>query len=165
MDFNKDLIPIVVACLAIFGSVLTFVLNERTKRRDEIYKRKEERYKILIESLKGFYSNNQDAAKKDAFISQVNLCWLYCPDVVVTKAYKFLKMLDVSRDRNYSDEEKETAIGDLILEIRKDLIHNEPIEETVLKASDFKHLASTKDEVKNQFSQKVVSCNFCFSKT
>ncbi len=136
-------IPILTACLTILGSVIVWALSERSKRRQEIYKRKEERYAKLIETLKGFYVNSQDKSLKDAFLTQLNLCWMYCPDKVIQKAYEFIQMVHTHRDRNYSDYEKEKAVGEFILEIRKDLIQNKGLNNTSLKPDDFKHLSAT----------------------
>lgn len=112
-------IPILAACLTIFGSVFLWVLSERSKRRHEVYKRKEERYATLIETLKGFYVNSQNSELKNAFLTQLNLCWMYCPDIVIQKAYVFIQMVHTHKDRVYSTEEKEKAVGEFILEIRK----------------------------------------------
>ncbi len=142
IDWNT-FIPILTACLTILGSVIVWALSERSKRRQEIYKRKEERYAKLIESLKGFYVNNQDKTLKDAFLTQINLSWMYCPDIVIQKAYEFIHMVHTHSDRKYSDDEKEKAVGELILEIRKDLMHNKELKKTLLKPEDFKHLSAT----------------------
>jgi len=49
---------------------------------------------------------------------------MYCPDEVIKKGYNFLHMVqDRQQDRQqYSEEDREKAIGELIIAIRKDLI-------------------------------------------
>lgn len=140
LDWNES-IPFFVACLSILGSVLIWALSEHGKRRQEMYKRKEERYAILIESLKGFYVNSQDKVLKDSFLAQLNLCWLYCPDVVIQKGNAFVIMVDMKQD--HSDYDKEKALGEFILEIRKDLIKNKIFQNTRLKSSDFRIFSAT----------------------
>lgn len=75
------------------------------------------------------------------FLNQLNLCWMYCPDEVIYKGYNFLFM--VHTGQKHSDEEKEKAVGELILAIREDLISRKPLKETRLKPEDFKHLQAT----------------------
>ena len=84
-DLLKIMIPVVVA-------VIGWLLNEYSKRQWERYKKKEDRYVALVESLKGFYSNTGQTdvkGKKEEFLKQLDLCWLYCPDKVIQKAYNF----------------------------------------------------------------------------
>jgi hypothetical protein len=114
---------------------------ERSKRIYEEYKRKEERYSELIRSLRGFYVDSFSKELRDQFLNQLNLCWMYCPDEVVHKAYKFLLM--VHTDKKFSDYEKERAVGELIFAIRKDLINRKLLRKTELKPEDFKHLRAT----------------------
>lgn len=66
---------------------------------------------------------------------------MYCPDEVINKVYNFLSM--VATVQKYSDEEKEKAVGEFMLAIRKDLIRRKPMKKTNLKPEDFKHLRAT----------------------
>ena len=138
MDYLKLLIPLVVALLAWLG-------NEWRKRQWEEYKRKEERYQELIKALKGFHlsswSPDESKTMKNHFIDQINLCWMYCPDEVILKAYAFINTVHTSR--TCSNEEKELALGELILAIRKDLISKKVLSSTQLKPGNFVVLTST----------------------
>lgn len=138
MDYLKILIPLAAAAIAWFA-------NEWRKRRWEEYQRKEDRYQELIKSLKGFYLSSVSAEDskllKNQFIDQLNLCWMYCPDDVIQKAYKFID--SVHTGVKSSDEEKEMALGGLILAIREDLISQKILSKTSLKPEDFKLLTST----------------------
>ena len=138
-DLLKIMIPIVVA-------VVGWLLNEYSKRQWERHKRKEERYVALVESLKGFYASTGQAdakGKKEEFLKQLNLCWLYCPDEVIQKAYNFLDHVYTGVQK--SDEEKEHALGQFVLEVRKDLLEKKPWrwKATMLNAQDFRNLRST----------------------
>ncbi len=124
--------------LTIIGGFVTWLLNERSKRIQEDYRRKETKYTELIKSLKGFYVDSFDKKLRDEFLSQLNQCWMYCPDDVIEKAYKFLETVQVGK--KYSDKEKEIAVGEFILAIRKDLINRKPLKKTNLKPENFKHL-------------------------
>ncbi|MEX0739050.1 MAG: hypothetical protein WD071_06895 [Pseudohongiella sp.] len=138
MDYLKLLIPLVVALLAWLG-------NEWRKRQWEEYQRKEVRYQELIKALKGFYlsawSPDESKIMKNHFIDQLNLCWMYCPDEIIFKAYAFIDTAHTSG--TCSDEEKELALGELILAIRKDLISKKVLSNTQLKSEDFRILTST----------------------
>ena len=60
---------------------------------------------------------------------------------MIRKAYNFLSM--VHTDQKHLDEEKEEAIGEFVLAIRKDLISRKPLRKTNLKPGDFKNLRAT----------------------
>jgi len=135
---NNVPIPILGVILTLIGGFITWCLNERRKRRYEEYKRKEEKYSKLIRCLRGFYINSTSKELKEEFLNQLNLCWMYCPDEVIRKAYKFL--LTVHTDDKYSDDEKEKTVGEFMLAIRKDLINRKLMRKTELKPEDFKHL-------------------------
>ena len=136
------LIPVIAGILALIGGFVTWCLNERSKRIYEEYKRKEERYSELIRSLRGFYVDSFSKELKDEFLNQLNLCWMYCPDEVIHKAYTFLLMVHTSK--KYSDDEKEKTVGEFILAIRKDLYNSRKLlRKTKLEPEDFKHLRAT----------------------
>ena len=135
------LIPVIVVIITFTSGFVSWLLNERSKRVYEEYKRKEERYSELIRSLKGFYVGSPSKELKDEFLSQLNLCWMYCSDEVICKAYKFLLM--VHTGERCPDVKKEEAVGDFVLAIRKDLINRKPLKKTKLRPEDFKHLRAT----------------------
>ena len=135
------LISVIGGVIAFIGSFVIWYLNERSKRVYEEYKRKEVKYSELIRSLRGFYVDSSNKELKTEFLNQLNLCWMYCPDEVIYKAYNFLFM--VHTDQKHSDEEKEKAVGEFVLAIRKDLISRNPLRKTDLKPEDFKHLRAT----------------------
>ena len=103
-DVFKVTIPVVVV-------VLGWLLNEYSKRQWERYKRKEDRYVALVESLEGFYVSVEptDAKeKKEEFLRQLRLCWLYCPDTVI---HTSLRLSESCQHRGReSDIEKERAL-------------------------------------------------------
>ncbi len=78
---------------------------------------------------------------KTEFLNQLNLCWMYCSDDIIHRAYDFLNM--VRPGQEHSDQEREKAVGALILAIRKDRINRKLLRKTSLKPEDFKHLKAT----------------------
>jgi len=135
------LIPIIGAVIVFVSGLVTWYLNERSKRIYEEYKRKEDKYSALIRSLRGFYVDSFNKELQTEFLNQLNLCWMYCPDEVIHKAYNFLLMVHTAQ--KHSDEEKGKAVGELILTIRKDLISKKPLVKTNLKPEDFRYLRAT----------------------
>ena len=125
------LIPVIGAVLTFFVGFGTWYLNEHSKRTLDEYKRKEEKYLELIRSLTGFYEHSSSEDLITEFLDQLKLCWMYCPDEVIHKAYNFLTV---------GGEERKKATGELMLAIRKDLFSRKPLKKTSLKAEDFQHL-------------------------
>ena len=132
---------VITPSIAVIGSVFLWLLNKSQERKHEEYLRKEKRYETLIKKLSGFYVGSESKQQKDDFIKEGNLCWLYCPDEVIQKIYNFLSKVKVGEVN--TDAEKEIAVGDLILAIRKDLISRKIVKQTNLKAKDFQNLSAT----------------------
>ena len=134
-DFLKFFLPLA-------GVAFAWFWNERSKRIADEYERKEQKYTALIECLQGFYSHMSGQQRgrelKAQFLTELNKCWLYCPDEVIEKAYSFLEK--VHTDGQYPDDVKERAVGELILAIRNDLLSRKPVRKTKLVPADFKHL-------------------------
>ena len=126
--------------LPLAGAVVAWFVNERRRRQWEEYKRKEEHYQELIGALKGFYADTPDVAARQAFLGQVNLCWLYCPDEVIRKVYDFLDAVRVGSTA--SPQERNDAAGAFVLAIRKDLLSRRIVSQTKLTSRDFLHAAA-----------------------
>ncbi|MGG5180475.1 hypothetical protein ACQYAC_14395 [Bacillus sp. MM09(2025)] len=103
---------------------------------------------MLVKSLKGFYVESENSELKSVFIDQVNLCWLYCPDQVINKLYNFLESVKNSS----THEHKHKALGELLVEIRKDLIKDSKLKSD-LKPNDFKIYSSTNSENSSRTSE------------
>jgi Pyruvate/2-oxoacid:ferredoxin oxidoreductase delta subunit len=136
------LIPVVAAVIVAGSTLVTWYLNERSKIINDEYMRKGEKYSQLIRSIRGFYIDSSNSETKADFLNQLNLCWMYCPDEVIHKAYNFLSTVHTDRltDHMCSDEEKEKAMGEFVLAMRKDLVARKPLGKTSLKPEDFQHL-------------------------
>jgi Pyruvate/2-oxoacid:ferredoxin oxidoreductase delta subunit len=133
-DFVKLSLPLLAA-------VVAWIFNERSKRAQEEYNRKEVNYKALIASLRGFYAATHDTDVKRAFLDRLNECWLYCPDEVIKKANSFLETIKVGS--NHPDNVKELACGELIAAIRRDMLSRRVVARTELEGDDFKHFGAT----------------------
>lgn len=93
-----------------------------------------------MDNLRGFYAESVDKSKKADFLEELNRCWLYCPDDVITKGYAFLEKVSVGK--KYSDDEKELALGEFVVALRKDLMPKRyaVFSRTCFAAKDFQHL-------------------------
>ncbi len=127
--------------VALLVVIISWLLNEWSKRRQEDYIRKEQRYSALLKSLKGFYVESESIELKEEFISQFNQCWLYCSDEVIQKGYNFLNTMHA--DIKVDGSKKETALGEFVLEIRRDIYARRFFRKTKLKPSDFKNFIAT----------------------
>ena len=126
----------------IFGAIIAWGLNEWRKRVWEQHQRKEESYKALLHSLKGFYEGTEDSTKlKQEFLDQLNYYWLYCPDDVIEKGYGFLD--SVQAQNKSSNEIQENRMGDFVASIRRDLLSQKLVKNTNLNGKDFKILKVT----------------------
>jgi Pyruvate/2-oxoacid:ferredoxin oxidoreductase delta subunit len=127
--------------LPLFGGVIAWFFNERRKRAWEEYQKKEERYRELLRTIKGFYIETADKKMKDEFLEQLKQCWLYCPDEVIKKAYSFLNSIDTSSKA--TKPEQDLALGNFVAAIRNDLLSRKITRRSDLNGSDFKHLRAT----------------------
>lgn len=131
IEFWKLLTPFFVAAIA-------WLFNEYQKRALEQYSKKEAHYQELISSLRGFYIGSTSVENQTKFLEELNKCWLYCPDIVIKKAYEFL---DTVRPETAGTQEKKMeAMGSLVVEIRRDLLSRRYVKNTKFTGKDFKHL-------------------------
>ncbi len=131
VDFWKILAPALIAIMA-------WSLNESAKLEWAQYSRKEESYRNLLESSRGFYSSTQDAKLRQNFLDELNKCWLYAPDDVIKKGYVFLA--SVHKGSGKTEEEQQQAMGEFVVAIRNDLLSREIVKASKLSAKDFRHL-------------------------
>ncbi len=131
VDFWKILAPALFAILA-------WSLNEGAKLEWAQYTSKEQSYKQLLKSSRGFYSSTENTQLKQNFLDELNQCWLYAPDEVIKKGYIFLET--VHKGSGKTEEEQQKAMGEFVVAIRNDLLNRKIVDETKLSPKDFKHL-------------------------
>jgi hypothetical protein len=90
----------------------------------------------LLAASRGFYVEAQDKSKKALFLEQVDVCWLYCSDEVIRKAYVFLE--SVKTGAGTAEDERAACYCGFIVEIRKDLLKRSVARKTELTASDYR---------------------------
>lgn len=119
-----EYLPLLITLITVITGFITWGLNEKSKRKQESYQRKEERYAELIKSIKGFYVNSDNPSLKENFLQQVDLCWMYCQDDVLIKMYSFLETV---KTNSSTDVQKEIALGEVMVAIRNDLLKDSRI--------------------------------------
>lgn len=124
MNAGDILLVIVATAFGVgFATVLVIVqlfIGKVLSDRREQYRRREKRYIKLLNSLTGFYQSTSDNKLRSEFLAELNRCWLYCNDDVINRSYEFLN--SVSENSTSSDEEKELALGNLVLAMRRDML-------------------------------------------
>ena len=125
--------------LPALSALVVWWLNERSKRAWEEYRRKEESYRELLRCLRGFYAATADRALKEAFLTQVNLLWIYAPDDVIEAAYAFLETVKTGSPHA---GEKNGRFAKLIETIRKDALSRRPVSKTKLSGGQFQHFSA-----------------------
>jgi hypothetical protein len=131
-DFLKFFLPLA-------GGVVGWLLNERRKRQSEEYIRREERYRALLLSLRGFYAGAEDHKLKQEFTEQLSLSWLYCSDEVILRANALLQTLKA--EVAATDDEKNSALAELIVEMRRDLLSRNIVRRTHLTGREFEKIS------------------------
>lgn len=112
----KDYPTIAIFAVTALATSSVWFWNERAKRSNHEYARKEQRYLELCKGIRGCYQP-ADPDLKEKFIDELNLCWLYCPDDVIKKGNIFL---DVSTKSESTREAVDNAASAFMLAIRKD---------------------------------------------
>ena len=82
-------------------------------------------YVNLINNIQGFYNGFIDTNKQEAFINNMQIAWLYCPDEVILACNEFLIAIN-NKSKNIE------VVNKLILSMRKDLLNNNYIKKTSL---------------------------------
>ena len=156
MQINEHYIPIIVVVLSVLGGIITWSFTEKAKRSHEEYIRREERYANLIRAIHGFSSELGSQELQQKFIGELELAWLYCPDEVIKKGYAFLETMEVGQKA--SQENIQKALGELMIEIRVDLLKRKSVKSTDLKAGDFKLIKALGEKGIGDFRLPSIYC-------
>lgn len=96
---------------------------------------KEEKYSNLIIALQGFVGSTISAETKRKFFEEQYKSWLYSSDKVVQSMNDLIRLLiKEQQGKSPNPEEGRKVIGNIILEMRKDLIGK-----TDLTCKDFRY--------------------------
>ena len=131
----KDVFLIVLPLITgVVGSYLTYYFTAKTKKDEVIMRFKEEKYANLIISLQGFVGKTVSAETKRRFFKEQYKSWLYSSDKVVTSINELINLLIAQKGNAPDPERGREIIGNIILEMRKDLLGK-----TTLTYKDFSY--------------------------
>ncbi|MXZ92431.1 MAG: hypothetical protein F4W95_04260 [Chloroflexi bacterium] len=122
-------------------TVTAWLVSDCQDRQYQLDQWKTERYHALVESARGFHAGADPSSSwelREEFITQLDLCWVYCSDAVIRKAYRFVGT--VKTGQTSTDEEKKRAFKEFIAEIRKEIVRDK----STLTWEEFRILSATK---------------------
>ena len=132
MDIQLILIPILVA---VISSYLTYYFAIKSRKDESISKFKEEKYTALLVYLQGFVGKTASGEIKRKFFEEQYKSWLYASDGVVKAVNNMVQLVIDSKGNDPNVEVGRRAVGDIVLEMRKDLLGK-----TDLKSDDFRYI-------------------------
>jgi len=122
-----DIAVIITVIGAIIVAVLGFIFEKERDRKAKLHERKEESYKNLLFSLKGFFHGRHDSAMKEKFVDETRLTRLYASDKSIKALNQLLDTMakdettfGVSSIPNYQDTIHE-LLGKFVKAMREDL--------------------------------------------
>ena len=125
------LIPVIVA---VISSYLTYYFAIKSKKNEAILKFKEEKYSNLLILLQGFVGKTTSGETKKKFFEEQYKSWLYSSDGVVKAINEMIQLVINARGKEPEQEKGKKAVGNIVLEMRKDLSGK-----TNLKSEDFRY--------------------------
>jgi hypothetical protein len=125
------LIPVIVA---VVSSYLTYYFAIKSKKNEAILKFKEEKYSNLLILLQGFVGKTTSGETKKKFFEEQYKSWLYSSDEVVKAINEMVQIVINARGKEPEQEKGKKAVGNIVLEMRKDLSGK-----TNLKSEDFRY--------------------------
>ncbi len=101
---------------AVGGYLLKYFLDKRGEAESRRFKDKREHYRNLILAIKLLAERDRDGEK--SFWWELTFLWLYAPDSVMKSANAVARIL---KKPPSADEELSKSLGDLLLNMRRDL--------------------------------------------
>lgn len=134
MELKTILLIILPFIAAIASSYLTYIFTIKSKQHEAMIQFKEEKYSNLIIALQGFIGSTVSAETKKIFFEEQYKSWLYSSDEVTKSINDLIKLLQKEQGNAPNPEEGRKVVGNIILQMRKDLIGR-----TQLTYSDFRY--------------------------
>jgi len=122
MDIKTILLIIIPIITAIVSSYLTYYFAIKSKKSEAILKFKEEKYSNLLILLQGFVGRTTSGETKKKFFEEQYKSWLYCSDGVVKAINNMVKIVIDSKGEDPEPEKGKRAVGNIVIEMRKDLL-------------------------------------------
>ncbi|MFA5084195.1 MAG: hypothetical protein WC475_02330 [Candidatus Paceibacterota bacterium] len=122
MDIKTILLILIPIITAVLGSYLTYYFTIKSKKSEAILKFKEEKYSNLLILLQGFIGRTTSGETKKKFFEEQYKSWLYCSDGVVKAINEMVQLVIDSRGKEPEHGKGKKAIGNIVFEMRKDLL-------------------------------------------
>lgn len=124
-DWMIALVPLVSAAV---GAFLAYLFTTRAKRDESIARFKEEKYAKLLVKLQGFVGLTTSAQTKREFFEEQYQSWLYASDEVVEALNRMVRLVIDNRGRTPAQEDGRKAVGEIVLAMRRDLLHKSKLD-------------------------------------
>ena len=134
MENNLIVLILLPIISAVVGSYLTYYFTSKSKKNEAILKFKEEKYSNLLILLQGFVGRTTSGETKRKFFEEQYKSWLYCSDGVVKAINEMVQLVIDSRGKEPEHEKGKKAVGNIVFEMRKDLLGK-----TELTADNFRY--------------------------
>ena len=122
MENNLIVLILLPIISAVVGSYLTYYFTSKSKKNEAILKFKEEKYSNLLILLQGFVGRTTSGETKRKFFEEQYKSWLYCSDGVVKAINEMVQLVIDSRGKEPEHEKGKKAVGNIVFEMRKDLL-------------------------------------------
>ena len=119
---DNILIILLPVSTAVISGYLSYYFALRSKKSEAILKFKEEKYSNLITALQGFIGSTSSTDRKRTFLEEQYKSWLYSSDEVVRAVNKLILLVQEGNGQAPNPVEGRKVVGDIILEMRKDLL-------------------------------------------
>jgi hypothetical protein len=130
------LIALVPLASAAVGALLTYLFTSRSRREESIVRFKEEKYAKLLVKLQGFVGSTTSAKLKKEFFEEQYQSWLYASDDVVKSLNGMVHLVMESKGSNPDPHAGRKAIGEIVLAMRRDLLHKTALNYTAFRYTD-----------------------------
>jgi hypothetical protein len=134
MDIKTILLLVLTLITAVVSSYLTYYFAMSSKKTEAMIKFKEEKYSNLVIALQGFVGSTTSGDTKRKFFEEQYKSWLYSSDEVVKSINNLIFLLIAEEGKAPDPEKGREIIGNIILEMRKDLLGS-----TSLTYMDFRY--------------------------
>lgn len=134
MKIETTLLILIPVIIAVISSYLTYYFAIKSKKNEAILKFKEEKYSNLLILLQGFVGKTTSGETKKKFFEEQYKSWLYSSDGVIKAINEMVQIVINARGKEPKQEKGKKAVGNIVLEMRKDLLGK-----TNLKSEDFRY--------------------------
>ncbi|QKG57143.1 hypothetical protein GKZ68_11175 [Hymenobacter sp. BRD128] len=119
---DNIIIVLLPIATAVISGYVSYYFALRSKKSEAILKFKEEKYSNLIIALQGFVGSTSSSDRKRIFFEEQYKSWLYSSDEVVKAVNRLILLVQEGHGQAPNPIEGRKVVGDIILEMRKDLL-------------------------------------------